>query len=359
MSDEQLPHRRFNPLTAEWVIVSPQRTERPWRGQVEKAQSADLPAYDPQCYLCPGNKRAGGKTNPLYTNTYVFDNDFPALLQLKPSQPPGALNTAPKARPDRLLIAEPEAGVCRVVCFTPMHNLSIPEMSSQQIEEVIRTWIEQSDHLSQQEFIHYIQIFENRGAMMGASNPHPHCQIWATSHIPNEPEKERASQFSYHVQHKSCLLCDYLRIEQELGERVIFENEYFTVLVPYWAIWPFETMVLAKQHIALLRDLSPIEIGALADILRYLTIRYDSIFNTSFPYSMGFHQSPVNSGDHPEWHLHAHYFPPLLRSATVRKFMVGFEMLASPQRDITPERAAQRLRSVGDIDYQTVDLISK
>lgn len=365
MTNDRLPHRRYNPLTAEWVLVSPQRTQRPWKGQVEEVQGVELPTYDPDCYLCPGNMRAEGQANPDYSETYVFDNDFPALLQFDASQyttlesmgvdnhPKFAAGTAKSDHPDRLLIAEPESGICRVVCFSPRHDLSLPELTEKQIEAVIRTWIEQTQLLSQREFIRYVQIFENRGAMMGASNPHPHCQIWATSHIPNEPEKERTSQFSYHDQQGSCLLCDYLRIERESGERVILENEHFTALVPFWAVWPFESMVLANRHIPILQDLSPIEIKSLADVLRRLTTRYDNIFKISFPYSMGFHQAPVNISDHPGWHLHAHYYPPLLRSATVRKFMVGFEMLASPQRDITPEQAAVRLRTASEVHYRS------
>lgn len=352
MIDDRLPHRRYNPLTSQWVIVSPQRTDRPWKGQVEDLQSAELPDYDPLCYLCPGNKRAGGKINPEYTGTYVFDNDYPALLQWESPQSREASHLSTDVTPDRLLIAEPEVGVCRVVCFSPVHNLSLPAMSNPQVENIIHAWIDQSEQLSQKGYIRYIQIFENRGAMMGASNPHPHCQIWATSHIPNELQKESDSQFNYHQKHASCMLCDYVEIERESGERVIFEDAHFIVLVPYWAVWPFELMVLAKRHIPRLQDLTEIEITSLAGCLRRLTSRYDNIFNAPFPYSMGFHQAPVNNGNHPGWHLHAHYYPPLLRSAAVRKFMVGFELLASPQRDITPEQAAQRLRAASDVHYQ-------
>lgn len=355
MIDDQLPHRRYNPLTGEWVIVSPQRTDRPWKGQVEDVQAAELPDYDPLCYLCPGNKRAGGKINPIYTGTYVFDNDFPALLKMRSSESTKHPDLSTNVTPDHFLIAEPEAGVCRVVCFSPVHNLTLPEMSNSQVEDVIRTWIEQSDQLSYEGYIHNIQIFENRGAMMGASNPHPHCQIWATSHIPNELQRESVSQFNYHLQNGSCMLCDYINIEHGSGERVIFEDDHFIVLVPYWAVWPFELMVLAKRHFPLLQDLSKIEIISLAGCLRKLTTRYDNLFNASFPYSMGFHQAPVNNGDQPGWHLHAHYYPPLLRSAAVRKFMVGFEMLASPQRDITPEHAAQQLRAVSDGHSKSAD----
>jgi UDPglucose--hexose-1-phosphate uridylyltransferase len=364
MSAENLPHRRYNPLTGDWVLVSPQRTQRPWMGQVEEASRAQLPEYDPDCYLCPGNIRSGGDRNPSYSDTFVFDNDFPALispdLKKSPSltdpnydqQTSTGKHLLEKTSRRGLLLKEAEYGVCRVVCFSPRHDLSLPELTTNQISAVVRTWIEQMLDLQKQEFLRYVQVFENKGAMMGASNPHPHCQIWATVHIPNEPAKEQTKFKEYASKNKGCLLCDYLQIENKAGERVVITNDDFTVLVPFWAIWPYEVMLLPNRHKASLTDLSPSEIEALADIMRRLTIRYDNLFNTSFPYSMGFHPTPINGGDHPEWHFHAHYYPPLLRSASVRKFMVGFEMLGSPQRDLTPEQAAERLRSVSEVRIQ-------
>lgn len=333
------PHRRFNPLQREWVLVSPHRTQRPWQGQVEKAAEESPPAYDPACYMCPGNQRAVGVRNPVYEATYVFDNDFPALL---PDTPPGNLL-------DRdLLVARSESGICRVLCFSPRHDLTLARMTQPEIRRVVDLWAAQFLELSEIPFINHVQIFENRGAAMGASNPHPHCQIWANASIPNLPAKEQSAQADYHSSHHACLLCDYLALERERGERIIFENQHFSALVPFWAVWPFETIVLPSRHIATLPELSADERDGLADVLKRLTTRYNNLFNVSFPYSMGFHQRPTDGLPHPEWHLHAHFFPPLLRSATVRKFMVGYEMLGSPQRDITPEAAAARLREMSD-----------
>ena len=358
------PHRRYNPLTRQWVLVSPHRAKRPWQGQVEKTPPENLPAYDPTCYLCPGNERAGGKRNPPYTATFTFDNDFPALL---PSPPLPALGEGPGVRASSrassrtIFRAEPTSGICRVVCFSPRHDLSLPELSQAEIEEVLRAWIAQTVELGQLEDIRYVQVFENKGAMMGCSNPHPHSQVWATSYIPDEPAREIESLRAYQQEHNTCLLCDALAAEQQAGERIIASNEHFTALAPYWAVWPFETLVIAQRHAASLTDLTPAEISGLADVLRQVTTRYDNLFDVSFPYSMGFHQAPSDgsAGDgsavYPECHLHAHFYPPLLRSATVRKFMVGFEMLAMPQRDLTPETAAARLREVGEIHYKSRD----
>jgi UDPglucose--hexose-1-phosphate uridylyltransferase len=284
----------------------------------------------------------------------VFDNDFPALLPDVETRfstnevihEPGGFDFP------ELFVAEKESGICRVVCFSPQHNSSLLDLPIKQVEAVVRTWIDQTLDLGKRKFIRYIQVFENKGAMMGASNPHPHCQIWATNHIPNEPMKELATQREYFARNGDCLLCDYLQAEKRIQERIVLENEHFTALVPFWAVWPFEIMVLANRHVSSLPELSPPEIEKLADILKRLTTRYDNLFEISFPYSMGFHQSPQNTGQNPEWHLHAHYYPPLLRSATVRKFMVGFEMLASPQRDVTPEHAAERLRSLSEVLYR-------
>ncbi|HEY0321775.1 MAG TPA: UDP-glucose--hexose-1-phosphate uridylyltransferase [Pyrinomonadaceae bacterium] len=333
------PHCRFNPLKREWVLVSPHRTQRPWQGQVEEATPENLPDYDPHCYLCPGNERAADAKNPLYTSTFVFDNDFPALL---PDTPADGFNQ------NGLLIAQGEPGVCRVVCFSPRHNLTIPRMGLDEIRQVVDVWVEQYVELGSLEFINSVQIFENRGAMMGASNPHPHGQIWASASLPDETTKELAALSDYSASRHSCLLCDYLVLEAETGERLVCENEQFMAVVPFWAVWPFETLIVGKRHVTGLDELSNAERTALADILKQLTTRYDNLFKTSFPYTMGFHNRPTDGQPHRECHLHAHFYPPLLRSASVRKFMVGFELLGTPQRDITAEAAANRLREVGD-----------
>ena len=334
------PHRRLNPLTREWVLVSPHRTQRPWLGQVEKTVVAAAPRYDPECYMCPGNTRATGAQNPAYTGTFVFDNDYPALL---PGAPPGA---DAGEREDELLVAAGEPGACRVVCFSPRHDHTVPDMEISDLRQVVDVWVEQYRELGRLPSINHVQIFENRGALMGASNPHPHCQIWANATVPNEPAKEQASQGAYYAKHSSCLLCDYLALERKRGERLIAENAHFAALAPFWAIWPFEAMVIGRRHAAAIDALSGEERNALADLLKRLTTRYDHLFETPFPYSMGFHQSPTDGGAHPEWHLHAHFYPPLLRSATVRKYMLGYELLDTPQRDITPESAAERLRAM-------------
>jgi UDPglucose--hexose-1-phosphate uridylyltransferase len=333
------PHRRFNPLTREWVLVSPHRTERPWQGQTEPPEQESSQPYDHNCYLCPGNTRAGGARNPSYTQTFVFDNDFAAL---QPNTPPSEIDIEGKG----ILVAQSESGICRVVCFSPRHNLTLSQMSPLEIRALVGTWIDQFETLSRTPDINYVQIFENRGLMMGCSNPHPHGQIWATSTIPNEPRKEQEALAAYRKQHGTCLLCDYIRIEESSGERFVCANEHFLAVVPFWAVWPFEILLVSKQHIGNMSALDTNARSALADILKNITSRYDSLFQTPCPYSMGFHQQPTNTEEHAEWHFHAHFFPPLLRSATIRKFMVGFEMLGSPQRDITPEYAAEKLREV-------------
>ena len=343
------PHRRFNPLTQEWVLVSPHRARRPWLGQVEKIPPENLPAYDPQCYLCPGNERAGGHRNPPYDSTFVFDNDFSALLL--PDQESSS-DSEPLPGPPALFRAEPAAGICRVVCFSPRHDLTLPQMSQAEVENVVRTWSEQTQELANLDFIKHVQVFENKGAIMGCSNPHPHSQIWAVSCLPVEPAKELAAQQAYLHQQGSCLLCDTLAAERRSGQRIVAANEHFTALVPFWAVWPFEILLVAHRHTGSLPELEKDEAAALADLLRRITARYDNLFEVSFPYSMGFHQAPCDGQSHPEWHLHAHFYPPLLRSATVRKFMVGFEMLAMPQRDLTPETAADRLRQLSEIHYR-------
>jgi len=333
------PHRRLNPLTREWVLVSPHRTQRPWLGQIEKLSTETQPAYDPGCYMCPGNTRAGGIRNPEYPTTFLFDNDYPAVLL---DTPAASLNET------SLLEAHGESGVCRVACFSPRHDLTLARMSRAEIRLVVDLWTAQYQELGRLPSINYVQIFENRGAMMGASNPHPHCQIWASASVPNEPSKEQLSQIKHLKSHGSCLLCDYLRLERAAGERMIFENRHFSVLVPFWAVWPFETMVLPRAHLGAMSELSAEQSDALSDVLKRLTMRYDRLFDIAFPYSMGFHQRPTDGQLHPEWHLHAHFYPPLLRSATIRKFMVGYEMLGTPQRDITAESAAARLREMKD-----------
>jgi UDPglucose--hexose-1-phosphate uridylyltransferase len=334
------PHRRFNPLTREWVLVSPHRTQRPWLGQVEKIATGHPPTFDPACYMCPGNTRATGVRNPDYTSTFVFENDYPALL---PPTPQGAMDESGK---DSFLLARSESGTCRVVCFSPRHDLTVAGMQRSDLRQVVDVWAEQYRELGALPFINHVQIFENCGAAMGASNPHPHCQIWANANVPNEPAKEQSSLGEYYSAHGSCMLCDYLALERNRGERFITENDQFSAVVPFWAIWPFEVMLISKRHVTALDDLTRDERDGLADIMKRLTIRYDHLFDTSFPYSMGFHQRPTDSEPHPEWHLHAHYYPPLLRSATVRKFMVGYEMLGTPQRDITAESAAARIREM-------------
>ncbi len=327
-------HRRFNPLTGEWVLVSPHRTERPWQGRQEPKAAPRASAYDPNCYLCAGNLRANGARNPDYPHTFVFDNDFPALMA-----------DAPTEREERgLLVAEGEPGVCRVLCFSPRHDLALSGMSVADIERVVEAWIEETISLGALPDIGSVQIFENRGEMMGASNPHPHGQIWATRHLPNELEKETHRQGEHFLKVGKPLLVDYLDRELEVGERIVFANDGFCVLVPFWAIWPFETMILPRRRIGGFDEMGANEKTALAAALSELTRRYDRLFDAPFPYSMGFHQKPTDGALHREWQLHAHFYPPLLRSATVRKFMVGFEMLGSPQRDLTPEAAAARLR---------------
>jgi UDPglucose--hexose-1-phosphate uridylyltransferase len=347
----QLPHRRFNPLTREWVLVSPHRAKRPWLGQVEKVNEEQLPAYDPTCYLCPSNTRVGGSVhNPSYTGPFVFDNDFMAVLP--PNSEQETVNSEQSTVHRSLFTAEAVPGLCRVVCFSPRHDLTLPELSAAEVEAVLRAWSEQTAELSQREYIQYVQVFENKGAVMGCSNPHPHSQIWATAEIPNEPAKELVAQREYYAQHGRHLLLDYVAEERRRGERVVVSNEHFTALVPFWAVWPFETLVVAHRPVGSLPELSAAEFAALADVFKRLTTRYDNLFEVSFPYSMGFHQIPFDGAEHPEWVLHAHFYPPLLRSATVKKFMVGFEMLAMPQRDITPEQAAERLRSLSEVHYK-------
>ena len=331
------PHRRFNPLTREWVLVSPQRIQRPWQGQVEEVPPEATLAYDPTFYLCPGNTRAGGVRNPAYTETFVFDNDFAAL---KPDTPQAEFHER------ELLVARSEAGRCRVVCFSPRHDLTMARMNVPELRHVVDAWTQEFSALASDPHTNSVQIFENRGAIMGCSNPHPHGQIWADETLPNELSRELTAFRDYRQAHGTTLLQDYLDLELEKQERLVCANDHFVVLVPFWAVWPFETLLISRRPVSALDELHNDERTALADILRQTTIRYDNLFLTSFPYTMGFHQRPTDGADYPEFHLHAHFYPPLLRSATIKKFIVGYEMLAMPQRDLTAESAARWLRDV-------------
>ena len=334
-------HRRRNPLTGDWVLVSPHRMKRPWRGQVEKPAQEIRPAYDPTCYLCPGNERAGGARNPKYESTYVFTNDFSSLLPDTPEAPEAA---------HPLMQARSERGTTRVICFSPRHDLTLPELPLPDIRRVIDVWIEQTADLGQD--YKWVQLFENKGAIMGCSNPHPHGQVWGVSSLPNEAEKEDRLQRDYFETYGRPLLLDYVALELQQVDRIVVENEHWLALVPYWAAWPFETLLLPRRPALRLPDLDDSRRIALADILKRLLTKYDNLFETSFPYSMGWHGAPTDHNNYAHWQLHAHFYPPLLRSATVKKFMVGYEMLAEIQRDLSPEQAAERLRPLSEIHYK-------
>ncbi|CAI0915862.1 galactose-1-phosphate uridylyltransferase [Serratia entomophila] len=335
------PHRRYNPLTGQWVLVSPHRAKRPWQGQQESLPNDSLPAHDPHCFLCPGNIRVTGDKNPDYRDTYVFVNDFAALMSDTPQAPESD---------DPLMRCQSARGTSRVICFSPDHSKTLPELPLAALEQVVAAWQAQTAELGQ----HYpwVQLFENKGAAMGCSNPHPHGQVWANSFLPNEAEREDRLQLEYFQRHQSPLLLDYARRELAAGERRVVETEHWLAVVPYWAAWPFETLLLPKAAVQRITDLSAAQSGDLALALKQLTSRYDNLFQCSFPYSMGWHGAPFNGADNRHWQLHAHFYPPLLRSATVRKFMVGYELLAETQRDLTAEQAAERLRAVSDIHYR-------
>ena len=336
------PHRRFNPLLDEWVLCSPHRLERPWQGQIEDEVPQTRPRHDPSCYLCPGNTRAGGQQNPDYPTTFVFDNDFPALL------PESA---APVTVDGGLLVSEPATGRCRVICFSPRHDLTLAEMPPSEIRPVVDTWAQETETIGGDPAIAYVQVFENKGAMMGCSNPHPHCQVWATSHVPLLPARKLVSQRAWFERHGRDLVGDYLERELAEGQRIVCRNDHWVALVPWWAVWPFEVMLIPVRRVPDMPSLGSEERDALAGILGRVSVRYDNLFRTSFPYSMGFHGRPTDGGEHPWWRLHAVYYPPLLRSATVRKFLVGFELTAEPQRDLTAEDAAHRLRDQSETHY--------
>jgi len=340
---QQYTHRRFNALTGDWVLVAPHRTKRPWQGQEEKTVKKESVAYDPGCYLCPGNMRANGVKNPEYDSTYTFVNDFSSLIDDVPEF---------EAESSGLLYAKSERGICKVVCFSPKHDLTLAEMELPAIERVIRMWREEYKNLGSLSFINHVQIFENRGEIMGASNPHPHGQIWAQETIPLEAAKEQEQQIKYLSGNNVPLLNDYLKTELERKERIIHENAGFVVLVPFWAVWPYETMIIPRRKLQSLMQFTPAEVTQFADALKNITVRYDNLFKVTFPYSAGIHQAPTDGREHPEWTLHMHFYPPLLRSATIKKFMVGYEMLGNPQRDITAETSAGILRELPSIHYK-------
>lgn len=353
-----LSHRRLNILTNEWVLVSPDRLNRPWQGYTENVINEKEVEYKDNCYLCPGNYRANGNKNPLYKSTFVFDNDFSALL-MNDKINDNFNSDIQKLNFDKsnLLITKPEKGICRVVCFSPKHNVTLAEMEINEIVEVIKIWQKEYLELGNISEINYVQIFENKGEIMGCSNPHPHGQIWAQNNIPTIPAKEQFNQLKYYKENGTTLLDDYISIERDKKERIVFENDSFITLVPFWAAWPFETLIVAKKKINNILQLDSKGIEDFAEIIKVSTVKYDNLFQISFPYSAGIHQAPTDGLIHDEWHFHMHFYPPLLRSATIRKFMVGYEMLAEPQRDMTPEFSAEILSNASLEHYSS--LISK
>ena len=341
------PHRRRNALTGDWMLVSPHRMGRPWQGQTEDTPVDERPAYDPDCYLCPGNERAGDARNPDYTDTFVFTNDFSAL---KLNTPAGTWDANGEAD-EGLFTAASEKGICRVICYTPRHDVTLAEMPAADIRNVIDLWGQEYEDLGAHEHINYVQIFENKGQMMGCSNPHPHGQIWAQETVPDEPRKETARQIEHYEKTGRTLLSDYLAAELEKEERIVCHNDSFVAVVPFWAVWPYETLIISRRAVPSVLELRDEERDDLSRLLQRLTTKYDNLFSTSFPYSAGLHQAPTDGKPHPEWHFHMHFYPPLLRSATVKKFMVGYEMLGTPQRDITPEFSAEKLASLPETHY--------
>lgn len=329
-------HKRYNILTGEWVLVSPHRAKRPWQGQNEAVSNEERPSHDPSCYLCAGNTRINGEKNPDYQDVFVFTNDFAAL---QTTSPQFSVN-------EGLFRAESEQGICKVICFSPDHSKSLADMLVDDIAKVVKAWQNEYQSLGANDIINYVQIFENKGAVMGCSNPHPHGQIWSQSTLPNEVEKKDQHQKAYYDKNKSSLLGDYLEQELEADERIIYQNDDFVVLTPFWAIWPFETMIVPKKSYTNITELSDEESLTFADAISKITKAYDALFQTSFPYSSGIHQAPTNGGNNDHWHFHMSFYPPLLRSATVKKFMVGYEMFGSPQRDITAEQAVERLKAL-------------
>jgi UDPglucose--hexose-1-phosphate uridylyltransferase len=344
------PHRRKNILTGDWVLVSPHRTKRPWQGDIFDAKDNAKLTYDPECYLCPGNKRANGETNPDYKSTFTFTNDFSSLLEDIP-------NVIIKEK--NLLQAKSEIGICRVVNFSPRHDLTLAELEKNSIENVVKIWQEEFRTLASHPRINHIQIFENKGAMMGNSNPHPHCQIWSQESIPLESMKELINFKKYYAKNKRSILTDYLKLELKLKERIVYENAGFVVLVPFWAVWPFEIIIISQRKFANILQLKEKEKNDFADAIKVLTTKYDNLFRSSFPYSSGIHQAPTDGKTHSEWHFHMHFYPPLLRSATIKKFMVGYEMLAEPQRDITAEQSAKVLREQSILHYKSISKAGK
>jgi UDPglucose--hexose-1-phosphate uridylyltransferase len=338
------PHRRYNPLINEWVLVSPHRSKRPWQGQKEAVNTVALPEYDPECYLCAGNVRANGEVNPPYESSFVFENDFAALKQ-EPIDFGGNEEGS-------FFKAQPERGISRVVCFSPRHDLTLPEMNVDGIVNIIHTWQKEYTDLGNIDYINHVQIFENKGSVMGCSNPHPHGQIWAQSSLPTQVQKTQDNLKAYFDKNGTNLLQDYLQQELKVKERVVVENDHFAAIVPFWAIWPFETMIISKRHITKITDFTEDEVAAFAEVLKKLTTKYDNLFETSFPYSSGIHQAPTDGEEHPEWQFHMHFYPPLLRSASVKKFMVGYEMMGESQRDITPEKSAEMLRNLSEVHYK-------
>lgn len=334
------PHRRYNALTMDWVLVSPHRAKRPWQGQVETVASDKLPEYDPSCYLCPGNKRINGEVNEKYTSTFVFSNDFAALKT----------DTPEYKTDDPLFKMATEQGESRVICFSPDHSKTLPELPVEELRNVVDTWQQQCDELGKT--YQWVQVFENKGSAMGCSNPHPHGQIWAQQQLPSIVEKKQSAQHAYFTDHGSNLLEGYVKREIDADERVVVKNDRWAAVVPYWAGWPFETLVLPRFSVSRMTELNAADKDALADVIKQLTIKYDNLFECSFPYSMGWHGAPYDDKVHPEWTLHGSFFPPLLRSASVKKFMVGYEMLAEAQRDLTPEQAAERLKALPAIHYK-------